>query len=155
MITCATLHSKEPLTNVLSLSDVTLFQAHRGILCYAYYHHHTPVTRSAGRRGVKADASPHRALHWSLHSATRSNVETLRPVHSLILSTQVFLCPPLLRKPLTVPCKIVFGKESCRVTCPYQTSLRRFTTDISCSCFSCIHIYFVPHIYPYFPLTNS
>jgi hypothetical protein len=91
------------------------------------HHHHIPVIRSAGRRGVKVDAAPHRVLHWSLLSATRSKVETFRPVHSLMLSIQVFLCPHLCREPLTVPCKIVFDKESCRVTCPYQASLRRFT----------------------------
>ena len=33
-----------------------------------------------------------------------------RPVHSLMLSSHFFLCPPCLHPPFTVPCKVVLAR---------------------------------------------
>ena len=49
------------------------------------------------------------------------------PVHSAMLSLQLFFGLPLLRLPSTVPCSITLDRPSDLVTCPYHFSLRRFT----------------------------
>jgi hypothetical protein len=57
------------------------------------HHHHIPVTRSAGRRVVKADAAPHRVLHWSLLSATRNwNVQSSSNIEGLDAPSQDWSC---------------------------------------------------------------
>ena len=50
-----------------------------------------------------------------------------RPVHSLMLSSRLFLCLPYLLSPLTVPCKMVLARPDERDTLPYHCSLRLFT----------------------------
>ena len=48
----------------------------------------------------------------------------LQPVHSLMLSSHLFLCPPCLLPPFTVPCKMVLARPDERETWPYHYSLR-------------------------------
>ena len=50
----------------------------------------------------------------------------LRPVHSLMLSSHLFLCPPCLLPPFTVPCKMILARPDERETWPYHCSLRLF-----------------------------
>ena len=58
-------------------------------------------------------------------------VSESRPVYSLMLSSHLFLCLPLLA-PLTVPCRMVFVRPDVRETCPYHFSFRLFTVRRSC-----------------------
>ena len=49
------------------------------------------------------------------------------PVHSLILSSHLFFCLPLLRCSFTVRCRIVFAKPEDFETCPNHLSFRFLT----------------------------
>ena len=53
-----------------------------------------------------------------------------RPVHSLMLSSHLFLCLPCLFPPFTVPCKMVLARPDARETWPYHCSLHLFTNVI-------------------------
>ena len=57
-----------------------------------------------------------------------------RPVHSLMLSSHLFLCLPCLLPPFTVPCKMVLARPNERETWPYHCSLRLFTIVRRYSC---------------------
>ena len=57
-----------------------------------------------------------------------------RPVHSLMLSSHLFLCLPCLLPPFTVPCKMVLARPDERETWPYHCSLRLFTMVRRSSC---------------------
>ena len=48
-------------------------------------------------------------------------------VHSLMLSSHLFLCLPCLLPPFTVPCKMVLARPDERETWPYHCGLRLFT----------------------------
>ena len=50
-----------------------------------------------------------------------------RFVHSLMLSSNLFLCLPCLLPPFTEPCKMVLARRDERETCPYHYGLRLFT----------------------------
>ena len=58
-------------------------------------------------------------LHSSRFLAFRSIFHS-KPVHSLMLSSHLFLCLPLCLPPWTVPCRIVLASPDDRVTCPYH-----------------------------------
>ena len=49
-------------------------------------------------------------LHFSLFFTAFWDLANSRPVHSLMLSSHLFLCLPCLLPPFTVPYKIVFGQ---------------------------------------------
>ena len=53
-----------------------------------------------------------------------------RPVHSLMLSSHLFLCPPRLLPPFTVPCKMVLARpdQPLRYTHFYALSMPRPTS---------------------------
>ena len=55
-------------------------------------------------------------LHFSLFSTALWDLPNSRPVHSLMLSSHHFLCPPCLLPPFTVPCKMVFDRPDERGT---------------------------------------
>ena len=67
------------------------------------------------------------------------NLPNSRPVHSLLLSSHLFLCPPCFLSPFTVPCKMVLARPDERETWPYHCSLRLFTIvrRSSCGPFAC------------------
>ena len=46
-------------------------------------------------------------LHFSLFSTALRDLANSRPVHSLMLSSHLFLCLPCLLPPFTVPCNAV------------------------------------------------
>ena len=86
---------------------------------------------SGGRRGAITDLlttsrHPFRSFDTLRDSAAR------RQVKSLILSCHLFLWPPLLLPPLTVPCMIVFERPEDLETWPYHFSfLLYITTNMS------------------------
>ena len=55
-------------------------------------------------------------LHFSLFSTVLWDLANSRPVHSLMLSSDRFLCLPCLLPPFTVPCKIVLDRPDERET---------------------------------------
>ena len=61
-----------------------------------------------GRRGTKDDVATI-PFHPSLSSAALRESPNPIPVHSLMLSSHLFFCLPLLLSPITVPCRIVFA----------------------------------------------
>ena len=52
-----------------------------------------------------------------------SDLANSRPVHSLLLSSHLFLCPPCLLPPVTVPCKMLLARPDELETWPYHCSL--------------------------------
>ena len=55
-------------------------------------------------------------LHFSLFSTALWDLLNSRPVHSLMLSSHLFLCLPCLLPPFTVPCKMVLARPDQRET---------------------------------------
>ena len=49
-------------------------------------------------------------LHFSLLSTALWDLANSRPVHSLMLSSHLFLCLPCLLPPFTVPCRMVLAR---------------------------------------------
>ena len=89
-------------------------------------HHHQSLNRE-GRWGTTDDfatSSP----HLSLFSTALWDLANSRPVHSLMLSSHLFLCLPCLLPPFTVPCKMVLARPDERETWPYHCNLCLFTT---------------------------
>ena len=66
-------------------------------------------------------------LHFSLSSTAFWDLANSRPVHSLMLSSHLFLCLSCLLPPFTVPCKVVLTRPDERETCLYHCSLRLYT----------------------------
>ena len=65
--------------------------------------------------------APHLASpHFSVFSTALWDSANSRPVHSLILSSHLFFCPPCRLRPFTVPCKMVLARPDERETCPYH-----------------------------------
>ena len=78
------------------------------------------------RWGTKDDRAT-TVLHSSLSSAFRRASPNFNPVHSVMLSSHLFFCLPLLLPPCTVPCRIIFASPVDLVLCPYHLSFRFFT----------------------------
>ena len=78
------------------------------------------------RWGTKEDRAT-TVLHSSLFSAFRRASPYFNPVHSVMLSSHLFFCLPLLLPPCTVPCRIIFASPVDLVLCPYRLSFRFFT----------------------------
>ena len=55
-------------------------------------------------------------LYFSLFSTALWDLPKYRPVHFLMLSSHIFLCPPCLLPPFTVPCKMVLARPDERET---------------------------------------
>ena len=73
-------------------------------------------------------------LHFSLFSTALWDLLNSRPVHSLMLSSHLFLCLPCLLPPFTVPCKMVLARPDGWETCLYHCSLHLFTMVRRSSC---------------------
>ena len=71
---------------------------------------------------------------FSLFSTALWDLPNSRLVHILMLSSHLFLCPPCLLPPFTVPCKMVWARPDERETRPYNCSLRLFTIVRRSSC---------------------
>ena len=81
-----------------------------------------PITLG-GRRGT-TDEFVTIPFHLDLFSAALVELAKSIPVHSLILSSHLFFCLPLLLFPFTMPCRIVFAKPEDIETWPNHRSFR-------------------------------
>ena len=97
------------------------------------HHHHQQSLNRKGRWGTTDDFATS-FLHFSLFSTALWDLVNSMPVHSLMLSSHLFLCLPCLLLPFTVPCKTVFARPDQQETCPYHCSLRLFTIVRRSSC---------------------
>ena len=98
----------------------------------SHHHHHLSLNRE-GRWGTTDDFTTC-FIHVSLFSATLWDLANPRPVHSLMLSSHLFLCLSCLLLPFTVPCKMVLARPDEWATCLYHFSLPLFTTIRGSSC---------------------
>ena len=98
-----------------------------------HHHHHHQSLNCEGRWGTTDDFATS-FLHFPLFSTALWVLPNSRPVHSLMLSSHLFLCPPCLLPPFTVPCKMVLARPDERETWPYQCSSRLFTIVRRSSC---------------------
>ena len=80
-----------------------------------YHHHHQSLNRE-GRWGTTDDFTAS-LLHFSLFSTALWDLVNSRPVHSLMLSSNLFFCQPCLLPLFTVPCKMIFARHDERETC--------------------------------------
>ena len=85
------------------------------ILVHYHHHHHHQSLNCEGRWGTTDDFATS-FLHFSLFSTALWDLPNSRPVHSLMLSSHLFLCPPCLLPPFTVPCKMVLARRDERET---------------------------------------
>ena len=97
-----------------------------------YFHLHVSLNRES-RWGTTDDFTAS-FLHFSLFSTALCDLANSRPVHSLMLSSNLFLCLPCLLPFLTVFCKMVLARPDKRETCPYDFSLHLFTMVRRSSC---------------------
>ena len=73
-------------------------------------------------------------FHPSMSSAALRESPNPIPVHSLMLSSHLFFCFPLLLAPFTVPWRIVFAMPEDLEMWPYHLSFRFFTMVRRSSC---------------------
>ena len=73
-------------------------------------------------------------LHFPVFSTVLWDLPNSRPVHSLMLSSHLFLYLPCLLPPFTVLCKMVLARPDEREACPYYFSLCPFTMVRRSSC---------------------
>ena len=78
-------------------------------LGFHHHHHHHQSLYREGRWGT-TDHFATSFLHFPLFSTALWDLPNSRPVHSLMLSSHLFLCPPCLLPPFTVPCKMVLAR---------------------------------------------
>ena len=78
-----------------------------------------------GRWGTTGDFTTS-FLHFSLFSYALWDLANSRPVHSLMLSSHLFFCPPCLLPPFTVPCKMILARPDEWETGPHHFSLPLF-----------------------------
>ena len=86
-----------------------------------HFHLHLFLNRE-GRWGTTDDFTAS-FLHFPLFSTALWDVVNSRLVHSLMLSSHLFLCLPCLLPSFTVPCKMVLARPDERETCPNHFSL--------------------------------
>ena len=85
-----------------------------------------------GRRGTTDDVAT-LPFHPSMSSAALRDPNPI-PVHSLMLSSHLFFCLPLLLAPFTVPCRIIFAMPEDLEMWPYHLRFRFFTMVRRSSC---------------------
>ena len=91
-----------------------------------------PITLE-GHRGT-TDELATIPFHLDLFSAALVELAKSIPVHSLILSSHLFVCLPLFLFPFTMPCRIVFAKPEDLETWPNYLSFHFLTRVRSSSC---------------------
>ena len=89
------------------------------------FHHHHLSLNGEGRWGTTDDFTTS-FLHFFLFSTALWDLANARPVHSLMLSSLLFLCLPCLLPDFTVLCKIVSARPDEQETWPYYCSLCLF-----------------------------
>ena len=107
-----------------------IFVAFIAVLLFLYsVSHHLISAQSldlGGRRGTTDDAATI-PFQPSMSSAALRESPNPIPVHSLMLSSHLFFCLPLLLAPFTVPCRIVFAMPEDLEMWPYHLSFHFFT----------------------------
>ena len=98
-----------------------------------HHHHHHQSLNCKGRWGTTDDFATS-FLHFPLFSTALWDLPNSRPVHSLMLSSHLFLCLPCLLHLFTMPCNMVLARPDERETWPYHCSLRLFTMVRRSSC---------------------
>ena len=93
---------------------------------FANHHHHHLSLNREGRWGTTDDFATS-FLHFLLFSTALWHLANSRPVHSLMLSSHLFLCLPRLLPLFTVPCKMVLARTDVQEARPYHCSLRLST----------------------------
>ena len=78
------------------------------------HRHHLSLSRE-GRWGTTNDFATS-FIHFSPFSTALWDLANSRPVHSLMLSSQLFLCLTCLLPTFTVPCKVVLARPDERET---------------------------------------
>ena len=81
----------------------------------SYHHRHHQSLNRESRWGTTDDFATS-FLHFPLFSTALWDVANSSPVYSLMLSSHLFLCPPCLLPPFTVPCKMVLARPDERET---------------------------------------
>ena len=81
----------------------------------AHHHHHHLTLNREGRWGTTDDFT-NNFLNFSLFSTALWDLQNSRPVHSLMLSSYLFLCLSCLLPPFTVPRKMVLARSDERET---------------------------------------
>ena len=108
-----------------------------GMLPYQLWKYHSilfyPITLE-GRQGT-TDEFATTPFHLDLFSAALVELAKSIPVHSLILSSNLFFCLPLFLFPFTVPYRIVFAKPEDLETWPNHLRFR-FLTRVRSSSYS-------------------
>ena len=105
-------------------------------IVHHHHHHHQSLNRE-GRWGTTDDFATS-FLHFPLYSTALWDLPKSRPVHSLMLSSHLFLCLPCLLPPFTLPCKMVLARPDERETWLYHCSLCLFTiVRSSCGTIAC------------------
>ena len=103
---------------------------HQLELMYHYHHHHHHhhhlSLKHEGRWGTTDDFKTS-FLHFCLFSTALWDLANSRPIHFMMLPSNLFLCLPCFLPPFTVPCKMVLARLDEQETWPYHWSLRPFT----------------------------
>ena len=119
------LHENSSSAVTFESSSANLQHNSRCLSGMLHRHHHLFLNHK-GRWGTTADFATS-FLHFSLFFTALGDLANSRPVHSLMLSSHLFLCLPCILPPLTVPCKMVLARPDEQETCPYHYSLHLFT----------------------------
>ena len=101
----------------MPLSETTVRTGHFSVI---YSLHSLHLSHSLFDRWGTKDDRATTVLHSSLFSAFRRASPNFNPVHSVMLSSHLFFCLPLLLPPCTVPCRIIFASAVDLVLCPYH-----------------------------------
>ena len=99
----------------------------------AQYYSSSSILNHKGHWGTTDDFTTN-FLCFSLFSTALWGLLNSRPVHSLMLSSHLFLYLPCLLPPFTVPCKMVLARTDEQETWPYHCSLCLFTMVRRSSC---------------------
>ena len=120
-----------PMVNIVLIRFISIyikwFPLMPCLACLAY-----PVV-SVDRWGTTDDLATS-SLHSSRLSAFLMAAPSVKPVHSGMLSSHLFLCLPRLLPPWTVPCMTVLASPVDLVMWPYHLSFRCLTVVRRSSC---------------------
>ena len=108
---CCSLQPQSPTTvPYCTISLVMLLKVKHKLVSFFLFHrhHHHQSLNRKGRWGTTDDFATS-FLHFSLFTTALWDLLNSRPVHSLMLSSHLFFCPPCL-PPFTVPCKMVLAR---------------------------------------------
>ena len=110
-------------------SKRSFLKSNQHALKTSHHHHHLSLNRE-GRWDTTDDFGTS-FFHFSLFSTALLDLANSRPVHSLMLSSHLFLCLPCLHPPFTVPRKMVLARPDERETWPYHCSLRLIKSSLT------------------------